>query len=374
VGLVERADDLENTMDIRSLAYIGLNSTNVDAWRKWGTEIIGLGLNDPTPQVSALAAATPKVDGALYFRMDDRRQRIAIYPSDRDELAFMGWELADRIAFRNALEKLDRLNYPYEVASEELALERGVQGMAVLYDPVGYRHEIFYSAYYLEDSLQYGRFPMREGFRTEHGLGHLVLMVPKFTRELDDFATEVLGMRACMGGTSIPNTGARPGEDGRVRTEMYRGHKNKLSHNLVYMEKKGFFGLHHMLIEFKHLDDLGRTYDLVQKKSAYPLIMTLGRHQADTFLSFYTSTPSKVILEVAWNSMEVDNERTVQDRPLHSFVWGLDQVGPVLQDHLRQENGAGPPRRIPAAHWTNSNAAAAQHDPGAGVEKKKSVA
>jgi 2,3-dihydroxybiphenyl 1,2-dioxygenase len=362
-------------MDIRSLAYVGLNSTNVDAWRKWGTEIIGLGLNDPTPEVSALAAATPKVDGALYFRMDDRRQRIVLYPSDRDELAFMGWELADRIAFRLALEKLDRLGYPYEVASPELALERGVQGMAVLYDPVGYRHEIFYSAYYLEDSLQYGRFPMRAGFRTEHGLGHLVLMVPKFTRALDDFATEVLGMHACMGGTSIPNTGARPGEDGRVRTEMYRGHKNKLSHNLVYMEKKGFFGLHHMLIEFKHLDDLGRTYDLVQKKSAYPLIMTLGRHQADTFLSFYTSTPSKVILEVAWNSMEVDNERSVQDRPLHSFVWGLDQVGPVLQDHLRQENGAGPPRRIPAANWSNSGAAAAaRHDDDAGVEKKQSVA
>ena len=335
-------------MDIRSLGYIGLNSTKVDDWRRWGSEIIGLGLKDPTPEVSALSSAMPKVDGALYFRMDDRRQRIVVYPSDKDELAYMGWELAGRIAFRQALEKLDRLGYPYELASEAQALERGVQGMAALYDPAGYRHEIFYSAYYLETSMEYGRSPMREGFRTEHGLGHLVLMVPEFNRELDDFATEVLGMRSFAGGTSIPNSGAKPGEDGRVRTEMYRGEKNKLSHNLVYMEKKGFYGLHHMLIEFKHLDDLGRTYDLVQKKSEYPLIMTIGRHQADTFLSFYTSTPSKVILEVAWNSMELDDARFVQDRPLHSFVWGLDQVGPVLQDHLRIENGAGPVARTGA--------------------------
>lgn len=329
-------------MDIRSLGYIGLNSTSMDAWREWGQSIIGLGLKDPTPSVSALSSATPKVDGALYFRMDDRRQRIVIYPSTHDELAYLGWELADRIAFRRALEKLDRLGYPYEVASDELALERGVQGMAALYDPAGYRHEIFYSAYYLEDSMEYGRWPMREGFRTEHGLGHLVLMVPEFNRELDDFAVEVLGMRSFAGGTSIPNSGAKEGEDGRVRTEMYRGERNKLSHNLVYMEKKGFYGLHHMLIEYKHLDDLGRAYDLVQKKSEFPLIMTLGKHQADTFLSFYTSTPSKVILEVAWGSMELDNETFVATRPLHSFVWGLDQVGPVLQDHLRMENGAGP--------------------------------
>lgn len=344
-------------MDIRSLGYIGLNATDIEAWRKWGTQIIGLGLNDPTPEVSALSRSRQKIDGALYFRMDDRQQRINIYPGERDELAYIGWELGDRIGFRKALEHLDAIGYAYEVGSEELALERGVQGLAVLYDPAGYRHEIFYSAYYLETSLQYGRFPMREGFRTEHGLGHLVLMVPEFNRDLDDFATEVLGMRTYCGGTSIPNSGARPGEDGRVRTEMYRGQKNRLSHNLVYMEKKGFFGLHHMLIEYQHLDDLGRAYDLVQKKSDYPLIMTLGRHQADTFLSFYTSTPSKVILEVAWNSMEIDDERFIQDRPLHSFVWGLDQVGPVLQDHLRLENGAGPAERIPAASWPKRDAA-----------------
>jgi len=84
---------------------------------------------------------------------------------------------------------------------------------------------------------------------------------------------------------------------------------------------------------------------LAYSKSEYPLIMTIGRHQADTFLSFYTSSPSKVILEVAWNSMELDDQTFVQDRPLHSFIWGLDQVGPVLQDHLRIEEGAGPASR-----------------------------
>ena len=112
-------------------------------------------------------------------------------------------------------------------------------------------------------------------------------------------------------------------------------HVNRRSHNLVYMEKPGYKGLHHLFIEYQTLDDLGRTYDLVQKKSEYPLIMTLGRHQADTFLSFYVQTPSQFVFEVAWNSMEVDDGTLVQSRPLHSFVWGLDMVGNIVLDHLK---------------------------------------
>src|SRR5262249_25888953 len=158
--------------------------------------------------------------------------------------------------------------------------------------------------YYFEDSFLPGRFPMK-GFRTGRlGIGHVVLMVPELTDKLDEFATQVLGMRVFAGGTSIPLKG---GDGGRVRPEMYPGRHNLRSHNLVYMEKAGYLGLHHLFVEYKTLDDLGRTYDLVQKKSPYPLIMTLGRHQADTFLSFYCETPSKLVFEVAWNSMLIDD-------------------------------------------------------------------
>lgn len=321
-------------MEITGLGYIGFNATNIEAWRRWGTEIIGFSLEDPTPAVSSLNTAAAKVEGALYFRMDERRQRMNIYPAKRDGLAYLGWELSGRIAFRKALEHLDAIGYPYEVASEQLALERGVQGMAFLFDPVGYRHEIFYSAYYMESSFRSPRFPMKAGFRTEHGIGHAVLIVPKLTRELDDFAVEVLGMNLFAGGLSIPNTTTNPNDDGRVRTEMYRGARNLLSHNLVYMEKADCFGIHHMLFDYNELDDLGRTYDLVRDKSEYPLIMELGRHQSDTNLSFYCQTPSKFLFELSWGSKVIPIGAIVQDRPLHSFAWGLKQVGPVLSDHL----------------------------------------
>jgi 2,3-dihydroxybiphenyl 1,2-dioxygenase len=319
-------------MDVRALGYVGIKSPNWKAWETWGPEIMGFGSGDPTPNVSAVTVES-EAQQAVYLRMDDRKWRLAVYPGEREgELAFVGWELADRIAFRDALVELKDKGVDFEVATTEQAFERGVQGMAWFFDPVGFRHEIFWSAYYFEDSFVPGRFPFK-GFSTGRlGIGHVVLMVPELTDALDEFALEVLGMRVFAGGTSIPLTG---GDGGRVRTEMYRGRNNLRSHNLVYMEKEGYLGLHHMFIEYNHLDDMGRTYDLVQKKSDYPLIMTIGRHQADTFLSFYCATPSKFVFEVAWGSMELDDRSFVQDRPLHSFVWGLDMVGNIILDHLK---------------------------------------
>jgi extradiol dioxygenase len=321
-------------MDVRALGYVGIKSPNYRKWATWGPQIMGFGTTDPIPAVSAVTTAREETE-AVYLRMDDRRWRMAIYPGEREgELAFVGWELADRIAFRDALVELKDKGVDFEVASEEQAFERGVQGMASFYDPAGFRHEIFWSAYYFEDSFVPGRLPFT-GFRTgELGIGHVVLMVPEITEELDAFALDVLGMRVFAGGTSIPLTG---GDGGRVRTEMYRGRNNLRSHNLVYMEKPGYFGLHHVFIEFAELDDMGRAYDLVQRESEFPLIMTIGRHQADTFLSFYCETPSKFVFEAAWNSMLIDDARFVQDRPLHSFVWGLDMVGNIMLDHLKME-------------------------------------
>ncbi|MCU1360030.1 MAG: glyoxalase/bleomycin resistance protein/dioxygenase [Ilumatobacteraceae bacterium] len=320
-------------MEIRALGYLGISSPNAAKWATWGPEIMGFGTNDPMPAVSAVTNDDIDDDGTVYLRMDDRRWRIAVHPGEREgELAYVGWELADRSEFFEALDELKNKGVEFEVADEALSFKRNVQGMAWFFDPAGFRHEIFYSPYYFEDSFVSGRTPMK-GFRTGRlGIGHVVLMVPHLTDELDEFATRILGMRVFAGGTSIPLKG---GDGGRVRTEMYRGRHNLRSHNLVYMEKAGYFGLHHIFIEYEHLDCLGRTYDLVQKKSEYPLIMTLGRHQADTFLSFYCETPSKFVFEVSWNSMLMDDESFVQDRPLHSFVWGLDMVGNIMLDHLK---------------------------------------
>lgn len=338
-------------MDIRGLGYLGVRSPNAAVWETWGPEMLGMDIHDPTPRSSSLDEVTPKVDGAVYLRMDDRKWRIAVYPGDRDEIAFMGWEIANRHAFAAALKHLEAMKVPYTVSSEEEALERGVQQMAYFFDPVGYRHEIFYGGYLLEGSFAPGRRPWFKGFRAGHlGIGHVVLAIPEFKQELDDFVANVLKMKPFTGGLSIKITG---GDGGRVRTEQYRPANNKRSHNIVYMEKAGYYGLHHIYFEYECLDDLGVTYDLIGKKSKYPMIATLGRHHTESAISFYTQSPSGFHLEIGWDSMIVDDATLVQERALHSFVWGLDLVGPMVLPHLKisDENpGPNPGRHRDAVH------------------------
>lgn len=57
-------------MDIIGIGYLGFESPNLDAWRGYAPQVLGLGLGnapagDPDP---------------LYLRSDDRRHRIAFHP------------------------------------------------------------------------------------------------------------------------------------------------------------------------------------------------------------------------------------------------------------------------------------------------------
>ena len=66
--------------------------------------------------------------------------------------------------------------------------ERRVQGLARFRDPAGYVHEAFYGPTLFANSFLPGK-PMG-GFAAEgYGVGHVVVVVPELTRELDEFAT-----------------------------------------------------------------------------------------------------------------------------------------------------------------------------------------
>jgi len=76
---------------INTLGYLGFESPNHKEWESFGPEIFGLGLNEPG------------ADGTVYLRMDDRHHRIALHPGSEDRLAYIGWELRDKKAFRDAI-------------------------------------------------------------------------------------------------------------------------------------------------------------------------------------------------------------------------------------------------------------------------------
>jgi extradiol dioxygenase len=290
-------------MDIKALGYLGFESPEAKAWEKFGPEIFGLGLSEPGN------------DGTAYLRMDDRHHRIAIHPGEADRLAYIGWELRGSAAFAAAVEELRGKKLDVTLGSPAECAERRVQGLARIHDPAGYVHEVFCGPTLIANSFLPGK-PMGGFVADGYGVGHVVVVVPELTRELDDFATGVLGFELFSGAP------ADMGQHGGPKPQFYRC--NRRTHCFAYVGIPGMRGVQHICIEANRLDDVGRAYDLVQERNL-PMTLSLGRHTMDTLVSFYMRSPSGFDIEFGAGG-ELLGDDFVQVNPSHSEVWGHKSV------------------------------------------------
>lgn len=288
-------------MKITALGYLGFESPDYKAWETFGPEVFGLALNDPGP------------DGTVYLRMDDRHHRIAVHPGDESRIAHIGWELRDKASFQDACAELESGGVSFRLGSPEELAERRVQGLAQFSDPAGFVHEIFYAPTFTSGTFHSGK-PMSGKFVAgAAGVGHVVLVVPDYTEELDHFVTRVLGMELFAGYLAPTPAGTLGGP------QFFRC--NPRSHCLGYIAVPGMRGMQHFCLEVTDLDDVGRAYDLVQERQV-PVTMSLGRHMMDTLVSFYLRTPTGWDMEYGANGMSIDEQTFVQLNPSTPEVWG----------------------------------------------------
>ncbi|WP_326731570.1 VOC family protein [Streptomyces phaeochromogenes] len=287
-------------MQIRSLGYLDFESPHFKEWETFGPEIFGLGLGEPG------------ADGTVRLRMDDRHQRISVHPGDEERLAYVGWELKDKAAFRAAVKELEDKGFSPRLGTPEETADRQVQGLARFQDPYDFVHEIFYGATFTSGSFLPGK-PMTGKFVAGlDGVGHVVFVVPEITPELEEFVTDVLGME--LFGDWVATTA-----DGRqTGPQFYRC--NPRTHALGFVAVPGMRGVQHIAIESDHLDDVGRAYDLVQEREL-PITMTLGRHMTDNLVSFYMRSPTGFDIEFGAGGTLLD-ESFVQANPSNSEAWG----------------------------------------------------
>ena len=110
---------------LRSLGYLRVRATDVEAWRTFATRVLGLAEGrGPNPE-------------HLYLRMDEQSARIVVEPGDRDGLAATGWELADHGALSAAVDRLKAHDVVVETATSAELAERRVQEMVRFADPFG---------------------------------------------------------------------------------------------------------------------------------------------------------------------------------------------------------------------------------------------
>ncbi len=73
-------------MKVSKLAYVGAHASDMDSWRKYGPEVLGMELGRESS------------DNLIYLRADERHHRLSIHPGESDDIAYIGWEVANHEA------------------------------------------------------------------------------------------------------------------------------------------------------------------------------------------------------------------------------------------------------------------------------------
>ena len=103
------------TIEIKSMGYVRVASTDMDAWKTFAGKVLGLAEGrGPNPD-------------RQYWRIDEVSARIVVFPSEVDQLDCSGWEVADHQALQAAREHLQKAGVEFEEGTKEDLDERRVQ-------------------------------------------------------------------------------------------------------------------------------------------------------------------------------------------------------------------------------------------------------
>jgi 2,3-dihydroxybiphenyl 1,2-dioxygenase len=277
-------------MEIQAFGYLGVGSSNLDDWAAFATSNVGMQSVDRASSMRA-------------FRMDDRKQRLFVDRAIAPGTQVFGWEVASATALDQLAARLEAAGVVVKRESAALADERRVTSLVSFADPAGNRLEAFVGAEIADTPFKPGRDI--SGFRTGPlGMGHTLLMVPDIDAALA-FYKNLLGFR-------ISDFILTP-------VKAYFMHVNPRHHSVALVGAP-VRAMHHLLVEYYLLDDVGQSYDLVQS-TPEKIAVTLGRHSNDLMTSFYMRTPSEIYVECGWGGKEVDDSPPVQMGSAASF-WG----------------------------------------------------
>ncbi|WP_314615055.1 VOC family protein [Streptomyces stackebrandtii] len=292
-------------MDIRALGYLRLETTDLDAWRRYALDVLGM------------VQATGTTDDTLLLRVDDRAYRIAIQAGDSDRLLAAGWEVANAAALAEAAAELEAAGVTVKAADDAELAERRVQGLIHLTDPCGNPLEIYWGQ--AQDHTPLGT-PYGNRFVTgDLGLGHVVLPVPDIETSLD-FYENLLGFQL-RDSMKLPPQAVPTAAEQRDFHWMHFLSPNGRHHSLGLYPGALPPGIVHFMVELETLDDVGRGLDRT-KAAGIPIASSLGRHTNDRMVSFYAQAPGGFQVEYGWDGLIVDPATWVAKEITADSFWG----------------------------------------------------
>jgi 2,3-dihydroxybiphenyl 1,2-dioxygenase len=286
---------------VKCLGYIGVGSDDLDAWRQFGTEVLGLQVGE--------GPANPETE-ALYLRMDGRAYRIAIEKGENGALHYLGFDVATRQQLSELGIELRSMGLEVTEESAEACAHRRVAAMLSTNDPAGNRIEFFVGH---EEATAPFVSPTGAQFVIgDMGIGHAFVTVPS----IEDFMSFYIG-----------NLGFRLSDTIELAAGItaYFLHCNARHHSiggLVIPDVSP--GLLHIMLQVQSIDSVGRAYDKV-KADGISIAATLGKHTNDHMISFYCETPSGFMVEYGIEGRLIDDETWVVGHYTSASYWGHER-------------------------------------------------
>jgi 3,4-dihydroxy-9,10-secoandrosta-1,3,5(10)-triene-9,17-dione 4,5-dioxygenase len=269
---------------VLSLGYLRLESTDLDGWKTFAGDFLGL------------MPAAADGDESLRYRMDYYPPRLVVSPGAESRATAIGFEVLNERDLKRTVAAVEEAGIKVTEGSEAEADERRVTGFVRFDDPGGNPVELFYGP--ILDHVPV-RLPTVSSFVTgDMGMGH-VIVTGADGKALKDFYTDVLGFyeRNTMGG--------------RERTVWFLS-SNDRHHTLGVTSAPGHGRLIHLMVEAATFDDVGLALDRAEKYGI-PLMNSLGKHTNDEMTSFYVYSPELYAIEFGYGGLRVDGEQPVYE-------------------------------------------------------------
>lgn len=284
---------------VRSLGYALISSGDLDAWEKFGTDLIGLQVSDRTAD-------------RLRLRNDDKLYRLEVRKGEAEGVTCLGWEVANLDDLAEISARLEGAGYTVTPEPQSLCNERGVFAMSSTVDPDGMRLELFVGQ--MVDKRPFAS-PTGARFITgTGGLGHVFQLVG----EVEPFRALYLDLLGFKISDYI--------DFGPIYGTFT--HCNPRHHSMAFAAVPNApKGIGHIMFEVTDIDPVGRAYDKVLKENAAPLAMSFGRHSNDQMLSFYVNSPSGFQIEYGTGGLLIDDDTWTVRRYDVPGNWGHVRQG-----------------------------------------------
>lgn len=313
-------------MEVKSLGYVVISSTDPEKWLDFGTNVVGMMQGSSLPD-----------SGAVYLRMDQRPFRYAIENGEFDGLLYAGWDMGSEADFTKAVTELNDKGIAVETIDDaDVLTSRAVSGLARLADPSGNRLELFWATDAIANDATPFKSPLDvKGFITtanngeDMGLGHVVLHAPIDYEATHDFYQ-------AMGFVDADVT-VLGGDE--ANGKIYFMRCNPRHHSLALWNwgaptpETNFMpspeskapGCVHLMAEVASLGEVGSCLDRVTEREIM-IISTLGEHINDEMVSFYMLTPGMFALEFGYDGLQLDDSHKTTHNIMPS-KWGHKWAG-----------------------------------------------